>query len=288
LAQETPQSPGARALVPMSVPTSPQFTQVAPQYSSFGAYGGMGYGGIGSSYGALPTYGGMYGGAFPTSVSFSQPQATTAEGSPAPVSGSVSMGAMPSPMSYVPSSTSFAYPGYGGMPGMHPGMHIPHLEVKTIEGQRDDATKALNGQANMQKDMLTHQFETQKEMYKAECDRNIKMMEQHFQQELAHQNFALEAQFKEQMNQLEMARQQRSMAIEQQAATMIAQAQQFKLQRDMHERMATLYTNPGGAAGKKDNKADAKKEPEKKAGGAAAGGAKPGGAKAGAGTGKAK
>merc|ERR1719171_585736 len=252
----------------------------------------MGYGmsGMGSSYGALPTYGGMYGG-FPQSVSFSQPQpaATTAEGSTAPVTGSVSMGAMPSPMSYVPSSTSFGYPGYG-MPGMHPGMHIPHLEVKTIEGQRDDATKALNGQANLQKDMLTHQFETQKEMYKAECDRNIKMMEQHFQQELAHQNFALEAQFKEQMNQLEMARQQRSMAIEQQAATMIAQAQQFKLQRDMHERMATLYTNPGGAAGKKDTKADAKKEPEKKAGGAAAGGAgaKAGGAKAGAGTGKAK
>merc|ERR1719248_394209 len=192
-------------------------------------------------------------------------------------------------MSYVPSSTSFGYPGYG-MPGMHSGMHMPHLEVKTIEGQRDDATKALNGQADLQKEMLTNQFETQKEMYKAECERNVKMMEQHFQQELAPQTFALEAQFKEQMNQLEMARQQRSMAIEQQAATMIAQAQQFKLQRDMHERMATLYTNPGGAAGKKDNKADAKKEPEKKAGGAAAGGAgaKAGGAKAGAGTGKAK
>jgi len=283
LAQETPQSPGARALVPMSVPSSPQFTQVAPQYSSFGAYGGMGYGGIGSSYGALPTYGGMYGGAFPQSVSFSQPQAMTAEGSTtaAPVSGSMSMGAMPSPMSYVPSSTSFAYPGYGGMQGMHPGMHIPHLEVKTIEGQRDDATKALNGQANMQKDMLTHQWETQKEMYKAECERNIKMMEQHFQQELAHQNFALEAQFKEQMNQLEMARQQRSMAIEQQAATMIAQAQQFKLQRDMHERMATLYTNTGT----KDTKDD-KKEPAKKANDKP--GAKPGGAKAGAGGGKAK
>merc|ERR1719171_1140947 len=217
----------------------------------------MGYGmsGMGSSYGALPTYGGMYGG-FPQSVSFSQPQpaATTAEGSTAPVTGSVSMGAMPSPMSYVPSSTSFGYPGYG-MPGMHPGMHMPHLEVKTIEGQRDDATKALNGQADLQKEMLTNQFETQKEMYKAECDRNIKMMEQHFQQELAHQTFALEAQFKEQMNQLEMARQQRSMAIEQQAANMIAQAHHFKLQRDMHERMANLYSNPGKGAGAGASKA---------------------------------
>merc|ERR1719194_337039 len=161
------------------------------------------------------------------------------------MTGSVSMG-QAMPMSYVPSSTSFGYPGaYGGMP---PGMHIPHLEVKTIEGQRDDATKALNGQADLQKEMLTNQFETQKEMYKAECDRNIKMMEQHFQQELAHQTFALEAQFKEQMNQLEMARQQRSMAIEQQAANMIAQAHHFSLQRDMHERMASLYSNQGKAA----------------------------------------
>jgi len=243
---------GAPAAFPvMSMPASPMMSQAAPQYSSFGAYGGMGYGmsGMGSSYGALPTYGGMYGG-FPQSVSFSQPQpaATTAEGSTAAgVTGSVSMGAMPSPMSYVPSSTSFGYPGYG-MPGMHPGMHMPHLEVKTIEGQRDDATKALNGQADLQKEMLTNQFETQKEMYKAECDRNIKMMEQHFQQELAHQTFALEAQFKEQMNQLEMARQQRSMAIEQQAANMIAQAHHFSLQRDMHERMASLYSNQGKAA----------------------------------------
>merc|ERR1719235_2905979 len=153
---------------------------------------------------------------------------------------------------------------------MHPGMHIPHLEVKTIEGQRDDATKALNGQANLQKDMLTHQFETQKEMYKAECDRNIKMMEQHFQQELAHQNFALEAQFKEQMNQLEMARQQRSMAIEQQAANMIAQAHHFKLQRDMHERMATLYSNPGSKAA--DKKADTKADDKKATVGQAKGG----------------
>merc|ERR1712159_322034 len=101
-------------------------------------------------------------------------------------------------------------------------------------------------------------------MGKAECERNVKMMEQHFQQELAHMTFDLEAQFKEQMNQLEMARQQRSMAIEQQAASMIAQAHHFSLQRDMHEKMASLYSN---TASKATDKKATSSSTDKKTGG---------------------
>merc|ERR1719183_1974540 len=79
---------------------------------------------------------------------------------------------------------------YGGYPGA--ATHSPYLDEKTIKQQETDATAALDGQAGMQTKMLEHQYSQQQE-----------------QQEM----------------QLNMAKQQRLMAITQQAAQMTAQAQ---------------------------------------------------------------
>merc|ERR1719247_2906462 len=106
-------------------------------------------------------------------------------------------------MSYVPQAT------YGGYPGA--ATHSPYLDEKTIKQQETDATAALEGQASMQTKMLDHQYSHQKEMITAECTRNITMAEN---------------QQKQQEMQLNMAKQQRLMAITQQAAQMTAQAQQ--------------------------------------------------------------
>merc|ERR1712216_969551 len=66
-------------------------------------------------------------------------------------------------MSYVPPMT-----GYGQAP-----THSPYLDATTITQQEKDATEALNGQATMQLKMIGHQYTTQVDMIKAECDRNI-------------------------------------------------------------------------------------------------------------------
>merc|ERR1719472_658480 len=50
---------------------------------------------------------------------------------------------------------------------------------------------------------------------------------------------------KQQEMQLNMAKQQRMMAITQQAASMTAQATQYKLQMGMQQKMATLYSGAG-------------------------------------------
>merc|ERR1712138_294218 len=81
-----------------------------------------------------------------------------------------------------------------------------------------------------------------KEMINAECTRNITMAENQFKQQRDQALMALDQQQKQQEMQLNMAKQQRLMAITQQAAQMTAQAQQYKLQMDMQQKMATLYS----------------------------------------------
>merc|ERR1719182_458732 len=129
-------------------------------------------------------------------------------------------------MSYVPQAT------YGGYPGA--ATHSPYLDEKTIKQQETDATAALD-----------HQYSTQKEMITAECTRNVEMAKNQFEQQRNQALLALEQQQKQQEMQLNMAKQQRMMAITQQAASMTAQATQYKLQMDMQQKMATLYSGAG-------------------------------------------
>merc|ERR1711869_130780 len=123
--------------------------------------------------------------------------------------------------------------------------HSPYLDATTITQQEKDATQALNGQADMQLKMIGHQFTTQVDMIKAECTRNITMATNQFQQQRDQAILALEQQQKQQEMQLNMAKQQRSMAIQQQAASMQSQATQYKLQMEMQQKMATLYSGAG-------------------------------------------
>merc|ERR1719389_251148 len=118
--------------------------------------------------------------------------------------------AMPQQMSYVP-------PAYGQ------GMHQPMMDASTITQQEKDATEALNGQATMQLKMIGHQYTTQVDMIKAECDRNITMATNQFQQQRDQALQQLDMQQKQQEMQLAMAKQQRVMAIQQQAASMQSQ-----------------------------------------------------------------
>merc|ERR1712224_80701 len=106
----------------------------------------------------------------------------------------------------------------------------------TITQQEKDATEALNGQTSMQQKMLDHQYTTQKELIKAEYERNITMATNQFAQQ--RDQSILEAE------------QQRMMAISQQAASMQAQAQQYKLQMEMQQKMSTLYSGAGATGTK--------------------------------------
>merc|ERR1712138_310990 len=136
-------------------------------------------------------------------------------------------------MSYVPQATMGGYPGYGA------ATHSPYLDATTITQQEKDATEALNGQASMQQKMLDHQYSTQVEMIKAECTRNITMATNQFQQQ----------------------RDQSILALQQQAASMQSQAQQYKLQMEMQQKMSTLYSGAGAAKGAKDTKPATDKKP---------------------------
>merc|ERR1719327_2179063 len=147
-------------------------------------------------------------------------------------------------MSYMPQATMGGYPGFGAATAS------PYLDTATITQQEKDATEALNGQANMQLKMLTHQYDTQKAMIEAECARNIEMAKNQFQQQCAQSVLALDQQQKQQEMELNMAKQQRAMAIQQQAASMQAQATQYKLQMEMQQKMATLYSGAGATGTK--------------------------------------
>merc|ERR1719213_1289027 len=104
----------------------------------------------------------------------------------------------------------------GGYPGFGAATASPYLDTATITQQEKDATEALNGQANMQLKMLTHQYDTQKLMLEAECARNIEMAKNQFQQQCDQSLMALDQQKKQQEMELNMAKQQRAMAIQQQ------------------------------------------------------------------------
>merc|ERR1719478_1870746 len=142
-----------------------------------------------------------------------------------------------------------AYGGaaYGGMQGYG----SPYLDTGVIDQQKLDATNALKNQHKLQADMLEHQYNAQKAVLKAECDRNVEIATQQFNQQRLQQEMALEQQYKNQTMQLDMAKQERDLMITSQAAQMTATAQQHKLQIDMQNKMANLYStglNAGAAA----------------------------------------
>merc|ERR1719191_993621 len=141
-------------------------------------------------------------------------------------------------MSYVPPATAGAYGAYGS----------PYLDQTVIEQQKTDATNALKNQHKLQADMLTHQYEAQKNVLKAEFDRNVTIATQQFEQQMLQQTMALEQQYKNQTMQLDMAKQERDLMITSQAAQMTASAQQHKLQIDMQNKMANLYSTGLNAA----------------------------------------
>merc|ERR1719440_192395 len=137
----------------------------------------------------------------------------------------------------------------GGYPGYGAATHSPYLDATTI----------------MQQKILDHQYTTQVEMIKAECTRNIAMATNQFQQQRDQSIMALEQQQKQQEMELNMAKQQRLMAIQQQAASMQSQAQQYKLQMEMQQKMSTLYSGAGAAGaakGAKDVKPATDKKPK--------------------------
>merc|ERR1719231_1149113 len=149
--------------------------------------------------------------------------------------------------------------GYGAqMGGMGMGMGgsavgHPYLDEKLIGTQRLDATNALTNQANMQSDILKHQFDAQVAMMKAEYERNCQLSEQQFKQQLDQQTMVLDQQYKQQTMQLDMARQQREMMITSQAHQMTFQAQNYQMQLDTHKKLADAYNThvpgaPGGGA----------------------------------------
>merc|ERR1719420_2731332 len=121
---------------------------------------------------------------------------------------------------------------------------------------------------DMQLKMIGHQYTTQVDMIKAECERNITMATNQFQQQRDQAILALDQQQKQQEMQLAMAKQQRVMAISQQAAQMQAQASQMQMQMDMQKKMASLYSGAGMGAGKTGatkGATDAKAATDKKA-----------------------
>merc|ERR1712118_178426 len=113
--------------------------------------------------------------------------------------------------------------------------------------------------------MIGHQYTTQVDMIKAECERNITMATNQFQQQRDQAILAVDQQRKQQEMQLAMAT-QRVMAISQQAAQMQAQASQMQMQMDMQKKMASLYSGAGmGKTGATKGATDTKAATDKKA-----------------------
>merc|ERR1719420_836115 len=106
----------------------------------------------------------------------------------------------------------------GGYPGYGAQTHSPYLDAATITQQEKDATEALNGQTSMQQKMLDHQYTTQKELIKAEYERNITMATNQFAQ-------------------------QRDQSI-------LELDQQHKQQKEMQQKMSTLYSGAGATGTK--------------------------------------
>merc|ERR1719486_1525354 len=104
---------------------------------------------------------------------------------------------MPQQMSYVP-------PAYGAGYGAAPQQ--PYMNEATIKQQETDATGALNGQADMQLKMISHQYTHQKELLEAECLRNITMATNQFQQQRDQALMSLDQQKQQQEMQLTMAK----------------------------------------------------------------------------------
>merc|ERR1712164_217946 len=86
----------------------------------------------------------------------------------------------------------------------------------------------------------------------------MSIMTTQYEQQYTQQKLAIEQAWKQQQSQLEMAKTQRDMAIQQQAAQMTAQAQQYQMAVEMQQSMAKAYGSafaggapaPAGAKGK--------------------------------------
>merc|ERR1719460_2965986 len=127
--------------------------------------------------------------------------------------------------------TSYAAPAtYGGyaapqmsyvppMQGAYGQTAHPYLDEKTITEQKDQATKALQGNAEMQEQMIDHQYKHQVGIIDAECARNCDLAKNQFVQQAEQAKLALSQQKQQQEMQLKMEQQQREMAITQQAAS---------------------------------------------------------------------
>merc|ERR1711904_70313 len=90
--------------------------------------------------------------------------------------------------------------------------------------------------------------DAQLNMLEAEKKRALDIMTTQYNQQYTQQKLQIEQAYKAQHSQLEMAKTQRDMAIQQQAAHMMSQAQQYQLHVDMQTSMAKAYGtafNPG-------------------------------------------
>jgi len=96
--------------------------------------------------------------------------------------------------------------------------------------------------------MLTHQKEAQLSMLEAEKTRAVTQLTMQYEMQYKQQVLSIEQSYKQQHSQLEMAKTQRDMAIQQQAAHMMTQASHYQMHVDMQTSMAKAYGtafNPG-------------------------------------------
>merc|ERR1719238_733675 len=131
-------------------------------------------------------------------------------GTAMPTYGAASYGtAMPAYGTSMPAYGASYGGGYGGYGGAHP------MDVETVKTQQNDALGVLTSQFGVQEKMLDHQHDAQLKMLEAEKARAIAQMTTQYDQ-----------QYMQQQSQLTMAKTQREMSIQQQAAQMTAQAKQ--------------------------------------------------------------
>merc|ERR1719502_130469 len=106
--------------------------------------------------------------------SYAQPAATYA---PAPAA--TASVAAPATSVAAP-ATTYAQPQMSYMPPNASQFAHAMLDEKVIATQKTDAIAALNSQAKLQADMLSHQYTAQTQMLEAESTRNITVATQQF------------------------------------------------------------------------------------------------------------
>merc|ERR1719146_24776 len=119
---------------------------------------------------------------------------------------------------------------------------MPAMSSELIKKQQEDVTGILESQATSQKKMLDNQYDAQKRMVEAEAKRMIEVTTEQYGQQKKQALAALDMSYNQQINSLNMARQQREMAITPQAAQMSAQAKQHELQVEMQKSLMQAYS----------------------------------------------